>query len=95
MGICDDTNNDIDVSAVGHLQEDDVDDSFFEFDSQDLREIQEETDLKMKGLIKFTDCTQIEKPVDINAINAGIDSLISESDSAVADIKVDNLIDDT
>lgn len=95
MGICDDTNNDIDVSAVGHLQEDDVDDSFFEFDSQDLREIQEETDLKMKGLIKFTDCTQIEKPVDINAINAGIDSLISESDSAVADIKVDNLIDET
>tara|TARA_R110001583_G_scaffold113162_1_gene263556 strand:+ start:3987 stop:5843 length:1857 start_codon:yes stop_codon:yes gene_type:complete len=95
MGICDDTNNDVDVSAVGHLEEDGVDDSFFEFDAQDLREIQDETDLKMKGLIKFTDCTNIEKPVDVNAINAGIQSLIDENNSSVSDIKVDNLIDET
>ena len=95
MGLCDDNNNDVDVSAIGHLEEDEIDNSFFEFDAQDLREIQAETDLKMKGLIKFTDCTNIEKPVDINAINAGIDALINESNSSVSDIKVDNLIDET
>jgi hypothetical protein len=83
----------ISASALAHLSEDteviDDDSDFWNFGPLDLRDLQEETNLKLKGLIKFVTCGDIEGKIDINELNNAISSLLSENNPSVEGVKID------
>ncbi len=88
MSLCDDdgdgsTGAPINSSGVGHLSEDIPGDNseFWDFGPQDLRNIEEETNLKLKGLVRFITCNDIEGSIDIDELNGIIDSLLTDNDS--------------
>jgi hypothetical protein len=96
LGLCGDDDvglgNEINVSGTGHLSDDDVDTNLFEFGPQDLRHIYDLANLRMKGMIRFEDCDNIEKPVDVESINSALDSLLGETDPTVENIKIEQAL---
>lgn len=65
LGLCFDTRREIDVSGTAKVGElDGVDDTFFEFNEIDLRNIETNTSLILSKLIEFEDCDNIKLPVD-------------------------------
>lgn len=86
----------INSSGVGHLSEDGGDediDKFFEFGDQDLRNLNEDVNLKLKGLIKFVTCNDIEGEINIDEMNNAIDSLLNESNSTVEGVMINTAIE--
>tara|TARA_R110002051_G_scaffold323438_3_gene417050 strand:- start:3768 stop:5672 length:1905 start_codon:yes stop_codon:yes gene_type:complete len=95
LGLCDDagdgsTGAPITSSGIGHLSEDmpGENSKFWDFGPQDLRTIEEETNLKLKGLLKFVTCNDIEGKVDTNELNELIDSLLSEGNPDLEGMKI-------
>lgn len=85
LGLCFDDRREIDVSGVAKIAElDGVDDSFFELNEIDLRNIELEISNIQNGVMEFQDCDNIKLPVDYEVLT---DELISfrdsESDSTV------------
>jgi hypothetical protein len=65
LGLCFDSRREIDVSGTAKIGElDGVDDSFFEFNQIDLRNIETNTSLILSKIIEFEDCDNIKVPVD-------------------------------
>jgi hypothetical protein len=65
LGLCFDDRREIDVSGVAKVAElDGVDDSFFELNEIDLRNIEVQISNIQKGIIEFQDCDNIKLPVD-------------------------------
>jgi len=95
IGICDDPNKKIDVSGVAKLSDEDlITDDFFEVTGQELREVEERVDQIKRGIITFADCGNIEVPVNVQAINAGLSEIISEVKTADKITKLSNLVND-
>jgi len=97
MALCDDdgdgsTGAPINSSGIGHLSEDipGANTDFWDFGPQDLRNIEEETNLKLKGLIKFVTCNDIEGSVDVDELNGIIDSLLSEGDFGLEGMQINS-----
>ena len=75
LGLCFDDRRDIDVSGVAKVAElDGVDDSFFELNEIDLRNIDVEISNVQNGIMEFEDCGNIKLPVDSQVL---IDELIN------------------
>jgi hypothetical protein len=74
FGLCFDSNKEIDTSGTAKVSENDnIDDSFFEFTDFDLRFIEEKTsDIKL-GVIEFEDCENVKVPMNTEAL---IDSIL-------------------
>lgn len=71
LGLCFDTNKEIDVSGISKVSAlDNIDDSFFEFTDTELRNIEEEMENFTKGLVEFTDCNNVKLPLSDNDIQA-------------------------
>ena len=69
LGLCFDNREEIDVSGISKISElDGVDDSFFEFNDIDLRNIDINTNNIQGGIMEFQDCDNIKLPVDTNTI---------------------------
>ena len=86
----------INSSGVGHLSEDGGDeniDKFFNFGDQELRDLNEEINLKLKGLVKFVTCNDIEGEINIDEMNSAIDALLNESNSVVEGVMINTAID--
>jgi hypothetical protein len=65
LGLCFDERKEIDVSGVAKVGElDGVDDSFFELNEIDLRNIEVEISNVQNGIMEFEDCDNIQLPVD-------------------------------
>lgn len=65
LGLCFDNRREIDVSGVSKVAElDGVDDSFFELNEIDLRNIEVEISNVQNGIMEFEDCDNIKLPVD-------------------------------
>jgi hypothetical protein len=65
LGLCFDDRREIDVSGVAKVAElDGVDDSFFELNEIDLRNIDSEISNVQNGIMEFIDCDNIKLPVD-------------------------------
>ena len=74
LGLCFDGAKEIDVSGISKISElDGVDDSFFEFTSIDLRNIDQKITNIKNGVVEFDGCGDVKLPVDsqsiLNALN--------------------------
>jgi hypothetical protein len=79
LGLCFDDRREIDVSGVAKVAElDGVDDSFFEFNEIDLRNIEVEISNIQNGIMEFVDCDNIKLPVDYEVL---VDELIEFRDT--------------
>jgi hypothetical protein len=74
IGLCFDSNKEIDVSGVAKVSENDnIDESFFEFNEIDLRTLDQKiSDIKL-GVVEFEECQSVKLSVDslsiVNSIN--------------------------
>lgn len=88
LGLCYDSNKEIDVSGVSKVSENDnIDNSFFEFTDLDLRIIEQRTsDIKM-GVIEFQDCEMVKEPLNVDALLTALDNLtFNENTSNINEI---------
>ena len=101
FGLCFDSNREIDTSGTAKVSENDnTDDSFFEFTDFDLRFIEQKTsDIKL-GVIEFEDCENVKVPMNTEAlidailqINFNEDNVNSQIDQA-ANV-LNNVTDDS
>lgn len=83
LGLCFDDRREIDVSGVAKVAElDGVDDSFFELNEIDLRNIDVEISNIQNGIMEFEDCDNIKLPVNSQVL---IDELINFRDTLSGD----------
>jgi hypothetical protein len=83
LGLCFDDRREIDVSGVSKIAElDGVDDSFFELNEIDLRNIEVEISNVQNGIMEFEDCDNIKLPVDSEVL---MDQLIEFRNSESGD----------
>ena len=77
LGLCFDNTKEIDVSGIAKLSENDnVDESFFEFTDIDLRFIESKvSDIKI-GVVEFEECDTVKLPVDSDSITNALNNLI-------------------
>jgi len=69
LGLCFDSTKEIDVSGIAKLSVlDNIDESFFELTSNDLRTIENNLDNIQRGVTEFTDCDNVKLPLDKDAI---------------------------
>jgi hypothetical protein len=75
LGLCFDSKREIDVSGIAKVAElDGIDDSFFELNEIDLRNIEVEISNIQNGVIEFVDCGNVKLPVNNDIL---IDELIN------------------
>ncbi len=79
LGLCFDSRREIDVSGISKVAElDGVDESFFEFNEIDLRNIDIEITNIQNGVTEFVDCENVKLPINTEVL---IDELINFRDS--------------
>jgi hypothetical protein len=84
LGLCFDNDQEINVSGVAKVSElDATDDSFFEFNEIDLRNIELKVANTLKGVVTFQDCDNVELPVDTVNILNGLENLFFVEDDKV------------
>jgi hypothetical protein len=92
LGLCFDERREIDVSGVSKVGElDGVDESFFELNEIDLRNIEIQISNVQNGIMEFEDCDNIQLPVDSEVL---VDQLIEFRDNLsgeTVDQQVSNL----
>ena len=65
LGLCIDNRREIDISGIAKISElEGIDDSFFEFNEVDLRNIELEVSNIQLGVMEFTECSNVKLPVD-------------------------------
>lgn len=75
MGLCFDSNEEIDISGIAKVSPlDGVDESFFELTDVDLRIIESEISNIKLGVFEYTDCINIKQPLNNNEV---LDNLLS------------------
>ena len=80
MGICSDPTKSIDVAGTAKLNDlDFIDDSFFEVSNQELRNIEQTVLNIQNGSVVFTDCGDVELPMNIQLVTATLDEIIKEN----------------
>lgn len=83
LGLCYDSNKDIDVSGVSKVSENDnIDNSFFEFTDLDLRIIEQKTSDIKRGVIEFQDCNMVKEPLNVDALLTALDNLTFNEDTS-------------
>lgn len=76
FGLCFDGAREIDVSGISKIAElDGVDDSFFEFTSIDLRNIDQKITNIKNGVVEYENCDNVKLPVDSQAILDALNNL--------------------
>jgi hypothetical protein len=64
LGLCFDNQKEIDVSGIAKLSvNEQLDESFFQMSSIDLRNIESEVSDIIKGVVEFTDCDNVKLPI--------------------------------
>ena len=95
LGLCFDERNEIDVSGISKLGElDGVDETFFEFNEIDLRNIENNISNIQEGVAVFEDCDNLKLPVDVDTIINQInqisgttnDEIVESMDKAISSI---------
>lgn len=77
LGLCFDNRKEIEVSGIAKVPElDGVDDSFFEFNEIELRNINEKVDNIKNKVVEFLDCSTEKLPVNSAAIVDSLNKLI-------------------
>lgn len=82
LGLCSDSNKEIEVGASSKVSEvDNVDESFYEFNDIDLRIIDQITsDIKL-GVVEYEECDNIKYPLNLSAVLDALDNLQFNEDT--------------
>jgi hypothetical protein len=82
LGLCSDSNTEIEVGASSKISEvDNVDESFYEFNDIDLRIINQITsDIKL-GVVEYEECDNIKYPLNLDATLDALDNLQFNEDT--------------
>lgn len=85
LGLCFDNRREIDVSGIAKIGElDGVDESFFELNEIDLRNIELQIANVQKGVMEFEDCENVKLPVDAENL---VDQLIQFRDFTASTVE--------
>jgi len=85
LGLCFDNRREIDVSGIAKIGElDGVDESFFELNEIDLRNIELQIANIQKGVMEFEDCDNVKLPVDVENL---VDQLIQFRDFTASTVE--------
>ena len=77
MGLCYDNTKEIDVSGTAKVSENDnIDDSFFEFTEIDLNFIDQNVSDIINGVATFEECNNVQLPINTTAIVNSINNLV-------------------
>jgi hypothetical protein len=94
MGICSPPPQKIDVQGTAKLSETDtIDDSFFEVSGQELRNIENEINNTINGVVEFEDCGDLKLPLNVKATRESLDEVIKENKDSKKIDKVLEAID--
>ena len=92
LGLCFDSNREIDVQGTAKLgQLDNIDPSFFEMSPLDLKNIEIEVNNMIQGVTEFTDCNNVKLPVNTESLLDSMAQLIND-DVGNAGQNADNLM---
>lgn len=93
LGLCFDSREEIDVQGTAKLSQlDNIDDSFFEMSSFDLKNIEADINNILNGVTEFEDCGKLKFPVDTSSITNEIRKVINLEDSK-AEEKVNKFVE--
>jgi len=83
LGLCSDSNKEINVGASSKISEvDNVDESFYEFNDIDLRIIEQNiSDIKL-GVVEYEECNKIKFPLNLEAVLTALDELTFNEDTS-------------
>jgi hypothetical protein len=91
MGICSAPPQKIDVQGTAKLSElDTIDDSFFDVSGQELRNIENEINNTLNGVVEFEDCNDLKLPLNVLAVRESLDEIINENKDSK---KIDKIIE--
>tara|TARA_R110001583_G_scaffold39728_2_gene127152 strand:+ start:11609 stop:13585 length:1977 start_codon:yes stop_codon:yes gene_type:complete len=100
LGMCGDDEDgsdggEISTSATAHLTDtyEGEEEDFFAFGPQDLLNLEDETSLKVKGLMRFASCDNIETGINVDQLNEDINGILSESNEGIIDMNLNQSID--
>ena len=97
LGLCFDNRTEIDVSGNAKISlSDGIDESFFELDGVELREIEQKVTNIKKGVIEFVDCDNVQVPVNTEGLLSELDKMTYVEDedfSKIADQLSANIVD--
>jgi hypothetical protein len=92
LGLCFDDRREIDVSGVAKVAElDGVDDSFFELNEIDLRNIDVEISNVQNGIMEFEDCDNIKLPVNSEVLFDELINFRNTESGDTVDVQVETL----
>jgi HPt (histidine-containing phosphotransfer) domain-containing protein len=92
LGLCFDSRREIDVSGVAKVAElDGVDDTFFEFTEQDLRNIDIRISNIQNGVMEFESCDNVKLPVDFETLVDELDKFREVVDSQTPEQQVESI----
>lgn len=98
LGLCFDSNTEIDVSGNAKQSVlDQIDDSFFDFTSADRKNLDNKIENIKNGVVEFTDCNNLKFPVDVNSAYESIDRIVNVPDNKKVEVfkeEIDKLIND-
>jgi hypothetical protein len=98
LGLCFDSNTEIDVSGNAKQSVlDQIDESFFDFTSSDLNDIDSKIENIKQGVTEFTDCENIKFPVNVDSILDSIDVIREVPDNRKTEVfmgELDKMIND-
>jgi hypothetical protein len=92
LGLCFDDRTEIDVSGVAKIAElDGVDDSFFELNEIDLRNLDQNISNIQNGVMEFEDCDNVKVPVDSQSLVSQLIQFRDSESNQTTDEKVKTL----
>jgi hypothetical protein len=76
LGLCFDSRQEIDVSGISKIAElDGIDESFFEFTDLDLRNIQQNVNNILNGVVEYENCDYVKLPINSQSILDALENL--------------------
>ena len=89
LGLCQDNRTEIDVSGIAKIGElDGVDETFFELNEVDLRNIDIQVTNIQNGVMEFTDCENVKLPVDADLLVKELDEFRDKIDGMTTEQQV-------
>lgn len=97
LGLCFDDRREIDVSGIAKIAElDGVDDTFFDLNEIDLRNIDQNISNVQNGVMEFEDCNNVKVPVDADSLVSQLQEFRNTLSATTTEARVqalENIID--
>ena len=100
LGLCGDEEDGSDGGPISsaplsHLSDDEENiDEYFDFGPQELRNLEDSTSLKVKGLIRFASCDSIEGKINTDLLDNNITNVMNETNQTAQDLMIEQAMNE-